>query len=405
MIKFNLLIVLAFLYLMPQFVFVSFSLSSIAVGIILASLLIIVISEINAPKISVSGICVFLLFMLYILATFLFNVDSLTLKAINSAAILFIMYVAVCRIASIFIKLDCESVIKTFIVFSWVLLLLGFVQIFVGFNFPFYANQEKPVFPFSEESHYALAVGLITGTAYVNSANKCKFIVFCCVVFQALAFPSLTLLSVACVLAYIFWGMNIRAIFFYPVIIGLLVFLIVANAYIDADSLVYFKSRLSISLESKNLTTLVFIQGWEQALISLKETYGVGIGFQMFGTESPGVASSKIASIAGFALNREDGGFLSAKLIGEFGFVGVLISMVYAIFIVFSSSIYHYYKKRLIGVHVRKFNFLVAIVIMFSIEFFLRGYGYFSPGLLLFCGAVFAIRKLLSLRISNQAYF
>ena len=155
----------------------------------------------------------------------------------------------------------------------------------------------------------------------------------------------------------------------------------------------YFSSRLSFE-DSQNLTTLVWLQGWQLAYLNFMDTSGIGLGFQMLGksTTSYGNITDIMSSLlnGGQALNTEDGGFLVAKLIAEFGFVGIFIVLFYSFFLV--KIVYRLrklYKKQLLTDYEKRKLLAYGIIFSFFVEMFLRGYGYFSPGVFLFLTSVF----------------
>ncbi|MGT0156778.1 hypothetical protein ACVMK5_03805, partial [Klebsiella pneumoniae] len=75
--------------------------------------------------------------------------------------------------------------------------------------------------------------------------------------------------------------------------------------------------------------------------------------------------------------NRTDGGFLSSKIITEFGVMGLMASLLYILLILRSVTNYRQSDTQYI------IKISSAAMIAFSVEFFLRGYGYFSPSVIL----------------------
>jgi len=165
-------------------------------------------------------------------------------------------------------------------------------------------------------------------------------------------------------------------------------------------SISYFSERLVFE-GSNNLTVLVFLQGWAIAHKSLVLTDGAGIGFQMLGLKSeyfPAI-SHEIFQITGKYFNIYDGGFLAAKVVSELGLIGVFISITYAIFairlmlstFIISKNVCVCKPRRDIEA---KLILLNSLLFGFLVEYFFRGYGYFSPTLLLFFSVLFARREL-----------
>ena len=78
--------------------------------------------------------------------------------------------------------------------------------------------------------------------------------------------------------------------------------------------------------QQSNISSLVYVQGWNDAWINFVRTNGVGLGFNMMGcTPLPeNFAREIIENAAGGGLNDTDGSFLFAKVISEFGLFGLI---------------------------------------------------------------------------------
>jgi hypothetical protein len=155
----------------------------------------------------------------------------------------------------------------------------------------------------------------------------------------------------------------------------------------------YFLDRLAISDTSNNLSALVYLQGLYDAYYSLEATNYLGLGFQLLGTQPPSELSLTIQTIAGTELNREDGSFLAAKILAEFGILGVIF-IIYYLKISFQAVIF--LRKQIFLINDRrdlKHQLVAAIIFAFSVELFVRGTGYFSPGVFLFIFALFYYKK------------
>jgi hypothetical protein len=145
----------------------------------------------------------------------------------------------------------------------------------------------------------------------------------------------------------------------------------------------YFTDRLIINDNSSNITTLTYLQGWSDMVISLEYSDYLGVGFQNMGTLAPSAYGETIYALTGVYKNREDGGFLAAKIVSEFGFLGVVIILFYLK--------YFFRSIKMLWQHVKAVDFkqhsvLVfsnGVIVAFAVELFARGYGYFSPGFIL----------------------
>ena len=95
------------------------------------------------------------------------------------------------------------------------------------------------------------------------------------------------------------------------------------------------------------------------------------------------------------SLNLEDGGFLSAKLIAEFGVIGIAIVISYIIQIFkILFKIRKLNQKIELDDMEKKQLILYGFIFSFLVEMFLRGYGYFSPCLLIVLTAYFSLLRI-----------
>jgi hypothetical protein len=80
------------------------------------------------------------------------------------------------------------------------------------------------------------------------------------------------------------------------------------------------------SSEIDNISSLVYLQGWQDAWSNLQRTNGLGLGFSMMGcTPLPDVsARSALANLFELELNAEDGSILFGKIVSEAGVLGIL---------------------------------------------------------------------------------
>ena len=106
----------------------------------------------------------------------------------------------------------------------------------------------------------------------------------------------------------------------------------------------------------------------------------------MMGQEYSGPIAQLLCETHSMCINNLDGSFLAAKLITEFGVLGILISCMF---------LYMAYKSFiLIRIHLSCIDrggygfknsdiFGFCVLYVFIAELFLRGYGYFSPTFLI----------------------
>ena len=92
----------------------------------------------------------------------------------------------------------------------------------------------------------------------------------------------------------------------------------------------------------------------------------------------------------------KDGGFVASKFISEFGLVGVILTTMYMVFVLYYAINYKRYFNyrgsalKLYNESIYKRNLIFGMISGFVVEFFLRGGGYFFPGFYLFMTGVFS---------------
>jgi len=251
------------------------------------------------------------------------------------------------------------------------------MELCFGFRGLNYSFLDKPVFPFREHSHYALFLGPLVLALGVVSNFFLRLTLSSCLLGFALTFPNLTMLAFFVISIILFFLDSVKKILVFAFILTILLFSFLNFTHFDLYSnFYYFTSRLSLDADSTNLTTLVFLQGISDIKRYLLTTNFWGSGFQTMGVLGPSEISDKIFFLANTHLNLKDGGFLAAKIISELGITGLSLVFYYTSFIV----IYFFkYLKTSIQKEKMFFSYLVG----FSVEMFLRGYGYFSPSFFL----------------------
>jgi len=172
--------------------------------------------------------------------------------------------------------------------------------------------------------------------------------------------------------------------------------MIIVGGGVALLDLSYYADRLSLSGDSDNLTTLVYLQGWENALLNFGETDGLGVGFQQFGLAgSTGDISEKIyALMGGTYINLMDGGSTATKLIAEFGVFGIAMLLVFLRFALRAMIYTRSMQMIPSGQRDIHWMFFSACTVSYSLELVLRGVGYFSTGGFLAMTAIMALYRL-----------
>lgn len=277
-----------------------------------------------------------------------------------------------------------------------VFFIIGWFNYFFDINLLGYRNDN--VFPFPEPAPFARIAGPIYVATFFLVSKKFKLIILANALLQAILLQSLSLLLYSVIIFIIV--LQVRVIrFLIPIvfIISIVAMFLIKNPIYSK----HFTSRFTLSSQSGNLTSLVYLQGVVAARDSLVNTDGLGLGFQMLGTEKPNEVSKIISSIVsdGGEVCRPEGGFLAAKLIAELGLVGVILtgfvfvrilrSLIwlrrYWRFALCSKANWSNYKLKLVIVN--------SLIVTFFIEMFLRGGEYFSLTVILFIVSVVYIRK------------
>ncbi|WP_338355673.1 hypothetical protein [uncultured Marinobacter sp.] len=308
--------------------------------------------------------------------------------AVVGLAFLLVMLAAVAMV-EVFRRVELASLLRGLFLSVLLFLFLGwFSQLFPSAIPVAYGALVSPVFPFSEPSHYALALGQIAvAYSFIGHPRRVLFLLlnlFLLAFFQ----PSLTLMvfSIMALWAFLCRSPDYR----FWMVLGLLLVPLALFALFTFNS--YFASRAP-SLETDNLTALVFLQGWALAFANFSKNLLIGLGFQNLGsgTTELNTFSEAIYSLTGGSyLNLQDGGFLAAKVIAELGVFGILISLAYFVFCVWWFFRARLFLRQFLNMSSRadsqltgKLLIAAGLVFGYFVEFFFRGYGYFSPGLLL----------------------
>ncbi|ANE76661.1 hypothetical protein CTB91_01350 [Dickeya solani] len=374
------------IFLIPQFVFVFLQQSSLAPGMMVAITAIYIYGlrcmkklTFSSGKILLFSIAVFILLAQsgYI-AAFYDNYKPLfTLPA------LIIIFLGATLFSNRLLTVPPATLASVFRAVTYTLLLLGWISVIHRIDIGSYVAKPKAVFPFSEESHYALTVGIFVCASGILMKNRERVVLLANLLLQALIFPSLTLLVFCMMAVFIFW-MARRITLMLTIIVVLVASVYFMLTYFsDLPAIAYFGSRLTISDDTDNLTTLVFLQGLDDAKNALLESHGLGLGLQMAGTNGVGQYGYVIQSLAGSDFNRNDGGFLASKIVSEFGAVGLLLSVGYLFILKKAVNTINRIRDNT-DMESTLLKIAMAVVIAYAVEFFLRGYGYFSPGLFLF---------------------
>jgi hypothetical protein len=249
-----------------------------------------------------------------------------------------------------------------------------------GFTAPLSGDFYKPVFPFTEPSHFAEAFAPLLLYCCVTTTGGRRLLVLGAGVAAALLLENLTLL-LACVMA---------GFICFRSYLALPLFAVAALAASQLD-LSYYTDRLNLGSEAGNLSSLVYIQGWQMLVESLQGTHGWGVGFQQLGLNGTAASSSnQIFNLIGNYANLLDGSFTLAKLVGEFGAIGIVLVLIY---LVIAWRAIRDLRRQCRQPQREHAALLLAksIIVAYLLEIFVRGSGYFTGTAILLVGSLWLV--------------
>lgn len=236
---------------------------------------------------------------------------------------------------------------------------------------------DKPVFPFTEPSHFALSFAPFLMYVAISSSGWKRGLVLLIGIGLALAMENMTLLVVGILVTLI---CNLRsAILLVPLAV------VVLTPFID---FYYFLSRVDFSSDNDNLSTLVFIQGWQLMEESLQNSSFWGLGFQQLGVKGTEVPiADVIYTLMSTYVNLNDGSFTLSKLVSEFGIFGIVLALGH-FFGAWKSAV-RLRRHALGATHIPvATRFAYAVVVGYSVELLIRGAGYFTASSLMYAASL-----------------
>jgi hypothetical protein len=366
---------------MPAFLMAVFSLSSLAVGLIatstVAMLATLLLNVNRSPRIDKPYLVFMVAAVLSILLSHFLVQQPISSKQASSLAGLLVLAVSASTLLHYYFSRSARVVSRGLKWLYLFLVAIGVINIALPIKIGPYADSFRPVFPFLEPSHFALVYAQIASLALPFFKKPGRFLVVITSFLLAIGLPNATMLIVAFLLLLVTASFRFL-LFSFLIIAPAIRFVMTATS----DLFVYFTDRLSSS-GAENLSRLVYIQGWESLGSAVTVSNGIGIGFQNLGNEPPGPATAILARLMDdHTLNRADGGFLFAKLGGEFGAVGIMTALS-----LLALAIWSFFRLRRELRHTLNAETALALIplcstYIFIIEILVRGVGYFSPSLI-----------------------
>lgn len=240
---------------------------------------------------------------------------------------------------------------------------------------PIWGNRAvKPVLFYGEPSHFALDFLPVLLYMVVQTSQARTRLVLILIAFMlAILLQNLTFILGIFLVVFFVFRLKQILLLFVPIVALTFIFVL------QSEDIAYYSSRLVLSAANTNLSVLVFLQGWERAYLSLIEFSGMGLGFQQLGfVGGRGEVMSILAELGSPDLNLLDGGSIGAKFISELGVLGILIVATYLFYFLKNSKFLKAVSLNKISMAAPKEVFFRATFVMFFIDLFVRGSGYFS---------------------------
>lgn len=236
---------------------------------------------------------------------------------------------------------------------------------------------------YPEPSHLALAVApVLVGLMCARRASDrlwgwASFVVLTMLSASTTLFAIVTLCLVTALLARSRRSLSPWLLLRIVAGIGFVVGLIAMSPY--APELVDRVTGLSTADESANLSSLVYLNGWETAWANLQATQGFGLGFNRMGCE-PRADTATGALLDGLQvgdLNYNDGSFTMSKLLSELGLFGLAFwacSLALLLRLTFAGSA----KRTLAVLPPEVHAMLIGAITVFTLGALIRGTNYLS---------------------------
>jgi hypothetical protein len=264
-------------------------------------------------------------------------------------------------------------------------LLLGNVLVgLLGWS-PFHVVAEKPVFLFPEPSGFADAFLPVLMYVVVSSPRRRQAVLLAVALGVSLVLENLTLVVGTALVAAVIARSWLK--------LGFVAGVLIAAAVTFGD-IAYYTSRLAMSREGGNLSTLSYLQGWERAILAVEFSGGAGVGFQQFGVVGPkGQIQEDMATLGAPDLNLLDGSTVGSKLVAEFGVGGIALLVAYLFAMVRMMGVLRARADGRLATRPRELWFQ-AMFVMYGMVLFVRGgAGYFSGSTFMFLAALYGLAQ------------
>jgi len=256
---------------------------------------------------------------------------------------------------------------------TFILLASSAIEIAIDAKF---LSLPKAILYFREPSHFAVAIPPFIFYTILTSRGFTSIGISMLLLLESIVLENFTLLIVF-LLTVLILLVRVSLSLYAKACLVLLLSLIISTTLLSEA---YFFERFT--LDRTNLSSLVYLRGLEAASSSLSRPPFIGFGFQMMGSRAPiTLAVEQLDEFDVEYLNANDGGFVAAKFVAEFGWIGffVLIYLIACLIPALFSSLLLTSK----GLATKNDFIFISCSLSVFIMLFVRGSGYLGPFLIL----------------------
>ena len=242
---------------------------------------------------------------------------------------------------------------------------------------------EKPTFPYTEPSFLGFSIPAVLIFAMARSSLIVRVMLITVFLALGYALSNFTVIAACGLAAVVTLPMSWLAAGFLAFVLGK-----------TALDLSYYTDRLNFDWSnSTNLSSLVYVQGWQMLQEALHKTYWWGLGFQQLGIGYTNVpASVRINALLGHDANLQDGGFILSKIGGELGALGLVLIAAYLYVVGRSALRLRTASRKRLAISDGEL-FARSCVIGYLIELVVRGTNYFTGTFVLLLAGLLYLYK------------
>lgn len=385
------IVTLVAILMLPSAVFFLVGTSSMSVGVLVAAVVILAMRVMGVSGMQTLGYfgsdLVVALLIVGLLAAHLVicalaeGID--TMKAVGSLVMAAIA-IAACGTAGSIFRRASDQLVKRAAAVAMAIFLMSAALSRIGIQPSSTTSTSKPIFPFTEPSLFAGALLPIIAFWSVTSRGwrRWAWILTGFALGYLLQNLSLIMGSVVVTVACLTTA-------------RLAVFGLVAALVLPMLDLSYFLDRVQFDVTATtNLSTLVYIQGWEMISAATRKTLGWGLGFQQLGYTFLDAPTSNLIYrlTGGLDLNLKEGSFAAAKLISELGVFGLVLIVAHGCLAV--RAFLSLRRVTVDGEYLPLGRVLAfCSIYTYIVDMYVRGAGYFASPTMLLISSVFLIGR------------